>query len=111
MWKRVKCLYNWIPTGFKWLIVMPLFIRLWDSATFRDIFHGRPLSGWKNYKKDRDTSPYYDVVEWVGGWPFEAAAQEEFFNIFRKQGFELEQIKTCAGGLGCNKYFFRSRKN
>lgn len=49
-----------------------------------------------------------DVVDWVGGWPFEVAKPEEVFNFLRVKGFCLEQLKTCARGHGCNGYVFRA---
>ena len=47
-----------------------------------------------------------DVVDWVGGYPFEVAKPEEIFDFFRRAGFDLQTMKTCAGGLGCNEFVF-----
>ena len=47
-----------------------------------------------------------DVVDWVGGYPFEVAKPEEIFEFFRARGFELRRLKTCAGGNGCNEFVF-----
>jgi len=49
-------------------------------------------------------SPWRDVVDWVGGYPFEVAKPEEIFGFFRAHGFTLMKLKTCAGGLGCNEF-------
>jgi hypothetical protein len=63
-----------------------------------------------NYAKDhRGMNPWRDVVDWVGGYPFEVAKPEEVFDFFRSRGFQLERLKTCAGGLGCNEYMFEKR--
>lgn len=48
----------------------------------------------------------HDLVDWVGGYPFEVARPEEVFDLFREEGFILERLKTCGGGLGCNEYRF-----
>ncbi len=48
-----------------------------------------------------------DVVDWVGGYPFEVAKPEEVFSRLKHQGFELEQLITCGGGLGCNEFVLR----
>jgi 2-polyprenyl-6-hydroxyphenyl methylase/3-demethylubiquinone-9 3-methyltransferase len=45
-----------------------------------------------------------DVVDWVGGYPFEVAKPEQVFDFYRRRGFTLQCLKTCAGGHGCNEY-------
>jgi 2-polyprenyl-6-hydroxyphenyl methylase/3-demethylubiquinone-9 3-methyltransferase len=51
-------------------------------------------------------SVWYDLVDWVGGYPFEVAKPEEVFDFYRKRGFELSRLKTSGGGLGCNEFVF-----
>jgi 2-polyprenyl-6-hydroxyphenyl methylase/3-demethylubiquinone-9 3-methyltransferase len=50
---------------------------------------------------------WHDAKDWVGGYPFEVAKPERIFDFYRDRGFELQRMKTCAGGLGCNEYVFR----
>ncbi|MFH1541432.1 MAG: hypothetical protein ABID79_06285 [Elusimicrobiota bacterium] len=90
----------------KSLILLPVFVRIWLPTMIRDFFYFRPFSTWKNYKKNRGMSPWSDVVNWVGGWPFEVAKPEEIFKFFRNRGFVLEKLKTCSGGYGCNEFVF-----
>jgi SAM-dependent methyltransferase len=47
-----------------------------------------------------------DLVDWVGGYPFEVAMPEEVFDFFHGRGFTLDRLKTCGGGLGCNEFVF-----
>ena len=49
---------------------------------------------------------WYDLVDWVGGWPFEVATPEAIFDFLRDRGFRLRVLKTCGGGLGCNEFVF-----
>jgi 2-polyprenyl-6-hydroxyphenyl methylase/3-demethylubiquinone-9 3-methyltransferase len=51
----------------------------------------------------------HDLVDWVGGYPFEVAKPEQIFDFYRDRGFELTRLKTCGGGLGCNEFVFRRR--
>ena len=51
-------------------------------------------------------TPWRDVVDWVGGYPFEVAKPEEIILFLRKFGFTLENMTTCGGGLGCNQFVF-----
>jgi len=50
---------------------------------------------------------YRDVVDWVGGWPFEVATPEEIFRFFSKRGFSLTELVTCGGKHGCNEFVFK----
>jgi 2-polyprenyl-6-hydroxyphenyl methylase/3-demethylubiquinone-9 3-methyltransferase len=54
-------------------------------------------------------SARHDLVDWVGGYPFEVAKPEQVFEFMRDRGFELRYLKTCAGRLGCNEYVFERR--
>ena len=108
-WLKVKKTYNRLPKGFRWLILWPVAIRLWGPTTIRDLFAGRPFHTWRNYSKAslRGMSPWRDVVDWVGGLPFEVATPEQIFCFYRDRGFQLEELKTCAGGHGCNEFVFK----
>lgn len=108
-WKWVKKLYNSTPASLRFLIIWTAFGRLWGPALVRDLIQGRPLYSWKNYINDRGMSPWVDVVDWVGGYPFEVAKPEEIFDFYRGRGFILMKLKTCAGGLGCNEFIFERR--
>jgi 2-polyprenyl-6-hydroxyphenyl methylase/3-demethylubiquinone-9 3-methyltransferase len=56
-------------------------------------------------------SVWHDLIDWVGGYPFEVAKPEEVFAFYRTKGFTLVKLKTCAGGLGCNEYVFAWEKH
>jgi 2-polyprenyl-6-hydroxyphenyl methylase/3-demethylubiquinone-9 3-methyltransferase len=58
-------------------------------------------------KRTRGMDPWRDVVDWVGGYPFEVATPEQIFDFFHSRGYTLERLRTCAGGLGCNEFVFR----
>ena len=73
----------------------------------RDLFALRPFATWNAYIGNRGMSPYRDVIDWVGGFPFEVAKPELIFEFFKSRGFSLCRLKTCAGGLGCNEFVFK----
>lgn len=107
-WTVIKRIYNKLPNGIKFIILWPLFIRLWLPSIIRDFLRFKPFYTWKTYSKNgRGMSPWHDVVDWVGGYPFEVAKPEEIFEFFRERGFCLRKLKTCAGGIGCNEYVFK----
>ena len=48
---------------------------------------------------------WYDLVDWVGGRPFEDARPEEVFCYLRDRGFVLQELTTSAGHV-CNEFVF-----
>lgn len=107
-WRKLKKAYCSVPALLKYFILYICFVRLWGPTTIRDILEGKPGYTWSNYGKDTDRgmNPWRDVVDWVGGYPFEVAKPEDIFNFYRVKGFRLDRLKTCAGGKGCNEFVF-----
>ena len=54
----------------------------------------------------RGMDKHHDLVDWIGGYPFEVAKPEEVFRYFHDRGFALSELTTCRGDLGCNEYVF-----
>ena len=78
-------------------------------AAFVRLYQGRnplPFKAWADKKKNRGMSVWHDLVDWVGGYPFEVAKPEEIFDFYKERGFVLTKLKTCGGGLGCNEFVF-----
>ncbi len=65
-----------------------------------------PFQDWKLRREDRGMSVYYDLIDWVGGYPFEVAKPEDVLQFLKQRGFVLDGMKTCAGGHGCNEFLF-----
>jgi len=112
-WTDLKKIYNrsWKP--FKWLIVLTVgtyFEIRWTIAQLIKCLKPHRLTYWAEKKNNRGMSVWYDLIDWVGGYPFEVAKPEEIFEFYRRKGFELVKLKTCAGGIGCNEYVFVRRQ-
>ncbi len=105
-WARVKRAYNRLPKRLKFLVLWPAFLRLWGPTLLRDTLKGKPLASWRGYGGVRGMSPWIDVVDFVGGYPFEVATPEAVFSFFRQKGLTLTQMTTCVGGHGCNEFVF-----
>jgi len=54
----------------------------------------------------RGMSLWYDMIDWLGGYPFEVAKPEEVHGFYQKRGFKLINLKTCGGRHGCNEFVF-----
>lgn len=55
----------------------------------------------------RGMTLWFDMLDWLGGYPFEVAKPEDIILFFRKHGFELTNLKTCGGRQGCNEFVFK----
>jgi 2-polyprenyl-6-hydroxyphenyl methylase/3-demethylubiquinone-9 3-methyltransferase len=73
-----------------------------------DFYHLRPFAAWRSYHIERGMSPWWDVVDWIGGWPYEVAAPEAVFRFYWDRGFVLTNLVT-RQGLGCNEFVFARR--
>lgn len=105
-WKMLKKLYN----SFR-ILRFPLSLytlaKQWTVTVVKEMCRGQFFRAWRTYKSERGMSPWHDIVDWIGGYPFEVCKPEEVFEFYKSKGFSLTALKTCAGGLGCNEFVFR----
>ena len=84
-WRKLKFIYNSLPNYFKStfviLIMGPLEIKYIIQSIIRGTFM-QYINNIKNYKihSKRGMSYWHDIVDWVGGYPFEVAKPEEVSN-------------------------------
>jgi len=107
VWKFIKYLYVKSPKILKLLIIGLAYLRLWGPTTIKDFIKLKPFYTWKNLYKSRGMSPHYDLIDWVGGYPFEVSTPEGIIHFYLDKGYELKKLKTCKGGKGCNEFLFR----
>lgn len=58
-----------------------------------------------NQKRERGMNAYHDLVDWLGGLPYEVASEDDVVRFGRKAGFVLERINAEREG-GCSIYVF-----
>jgi len=110
IWTKVKKLYNKLPGGLRFLMLIPATVIFWGPTILRDLLQkGRPFDSWRNYSKNRGMSAWHDVVDWIGGFPFEVARPETIFNFYYARGLELQRLKTVGGSLGNNEFVFMKK--
>lgn len=61
-----------------------------------------------NETKERGMNVYYDIVDWLGGLPYEVASPTELIEFCQKFGFILIKIKELSEG-GCSQYLFQKK--
>jgi 2-polyprenyl-3-methyl-5-hydroxy-6-metoxy-1,4-benzoquinol methylase len=108
-WRWIKKTYCRLPallkTPFALLTVFPDEIKKVASA----MLARRPMDyvrSWTRYRNSRGMNRWHDIIDWVGGYPYEVATPDEIFEFYRKKGFTLSKIKTSGVGLGCNEFVF-----
>ena len=98
-----------MPPPLRFLVLYPALARIWGPTMLKDALRGHPCSTWSHYQENRGMSPWIDVVDWVGGYPFEAARPEAVIDFFKARGFLLEKFLSAGGGWGCNEFLFRKQ--
>jgi 2-polyprenyl-6-hydroxyphenyl methylase/3-demethylubiquinone-9 3-methyltransferase len=106
-WRAVKKRYVSSGRAGKWAILFGVCtaLALRESAVrLVRMQNPIPLKEWRSYKQKRGMAAWYDLVDWVGGYPYEVARPEEIFAFYKTRGFDLDYMTT--GGLGCNEFVF-----
>lgn len=53
---------------------------------------------------------FYNVVDWIGGYPYEYASKDEIIRLIEPLGFELIHFVPAQVPTGCNEFLFVRRK-
>src|SRR5690606_11948962 len=107
-WYRVKRFYNRgvIARFLTSLVFVPYY---YIVSMLVDMMHLRsPFYSIKRYDKIgfRGMSFYHDVIDWIGGYPYEYCTASEIFDRVKKKGFSLVSMRTTSS-LGCNEIVFK----
>jgi 2-polyprenyl-3-methyl-5-hydroxy-6-metoxy-1,4-benzoquinol methylase len=104
LWRTIKRAYNRTPRQLRFAILWPITLYYFLSASTSDLLSRRPLRALSTNTGTRGMNFWTDVVDWVGGYPFEVAKPEQIFAFYRGRRFTLERLVTCGGRMGCNQY-------
>lgn len=108
-WKWIKGTYNNLPRLLRAPFVITVIApsetkRMLNSVITLKV--GEYFRSWTKYDENRGMTKWRDIVDWVGGYPYEVATPEEIFDFFRARGFELIKLKCGRVGLGCSEFVF-----
>ena len=98
VWHTIKAIYNRVPSLVQrvmyYLFYGVIFVAKF-AATRRNPLH-----------KERGMSFGYDVIDWIGGYPYEYASIEEIVTLVSKLGFTAKKVVPAEVGTGCNEFVF-----
>lgn len=113
-WKWIKHAYNKLPRPLR----LPYTLVITIPEELKAIIHaivtltpGSYVRRWTEYDQRRGMSRWRDIVDWVGGYPYEVSTPDEIFDFYRAKGFTLTKMNCGRVGLGCNQFVFQKTGN
>ena len=108
-WRWIKKTYNNLPRIVKTPFALAVIAPEEAKSMLRSVVTLNPgeyVKSWTRYDQNRGMSRWRDIIDWVGGYPYEVAKPEEIFDFYRGRGFQLAKMKCGGVGLGCNEFVF-----
>ena len=106
IWKNIKKFYVKSPKFIKLLMNYIFTVYTFVGLFIVDLLRLRnPIT--RHTELRRGMNFYTDVVDWIGGYPFETAKPEEIVLFYKERGFVLENMVTVGGNQGCNEFVFK----
>lgn len=109
-WKWIKKTYNKMPKvlhiPFTALVYLPEELKQ-IAKSLMTLNPGKYIDSWTKYTGKRGMNRWYDMVDWIGGFPYEVATPDEIFEYYKSKGFVLTKLVCGYVGLGCNEFVFR----
>jgi 2-polyprenyl-3-methyl-5-hydroxy-6-metoxy-1,4-benzoquinol methylase len=108
-WRWIKRTYCKLPRILKPLFAAAAIAPEETKGALRYLLRGEPFGyfrSWHEYRSARGMDRWHDIVDWVGGYPYEVATPDQIFDFFNSRSFRLRRLKTGGVGLGCNEFVF-----
>ena len=98
VWSAIKWTYNRTP----------LFVQRSMIVVFAGIIYVAKffLTRTNPLIKERGMDFWFDVIDWVGGYPYEFAAPDKVKEHVNKGGFSLSKYVPAEVPTGCNEFVF-----
>ena len=97
IWKFIKYIYVSSPKPIKFLLLIISSFRLLLPRTIINFLRFNNKKSRK--KKSRGMSAVTDLIDWVGGYPFEVSKPEEIILFFIYKGYKVENLRTVGGEI------------
>ena len=113
VWWLLKYLYNQLPQPLNTFYAYSLGIIVHLANIFRYTLKMKPMIAIRpllNYRRKRGMSLHHDLIDWIGGFPYEFAQYKVLNEFLRARGFDLMHGVE-ASSLGCHEMVFYNRQN
>lgn len=101
-WLRLKRFYNrsgvLVKKFMEYMYISYFFLGLL-------ILLKNPFEYIKEYKSNRGMNWRNDIIDWLGGYPYEFAGPDEIINFFGNKDLLCKKL-TYREGIGCSEYLF-----
>ena len=98
IWKAIKYTYVKSPNFVKKILIFFFLIIKFLAVLV--------VSRKNPFKRKRGMHYYTDLVDWVGGYPYEYASTTEVTEFFETNGFKIKKLIKTKGFTGCNQFVF-----
>lgn len=102
IWKKIKCFYNISPKFIKSIMIFAFYYII---ATAKFL-----VTRQNPFQKKRGMNFYYDIIDWLGGYPYEYASKDEIVDFVSKYEFKLIKFNKANVPTGCNEFVFKKNK-
>ena len=99
IWKMVKALFSHSPEA-----IQRISIALFYPVIFAAVWS---KTGRNPHDNPRGMDLYFDVADWLGGYPYEYASPNEVIAFMRGRGFDCLKVILAFVPTGNNQYVFR----
>ncbi len=94
-WLKIKRLYCALPAFLRLPFAVCIWtpIELWGFIRYCRIGEpGKYFDQYREYKKSRGMSRIHDMIDWIGGYPYEFAKAQDLVYFYTKDGFRLTKL-------------------
>ncbi|MCP4051110.1 MAG: class I SAM-dependent methyltransferase [bacterium] len=111
-WLKVKKRFNYSSTYIKKYMIYKAFTLKAIHVLLSSIKHMKnPIKEWKSVTRQRKgMSFFFNLVDWLGGYPYEYASFESLFRFVHERGFNLTDC-SISYGHGCHELVFKKSRD
>lgn len=101
LWRIIKWSYNILPGVLQHAMIALLYPVIYVAKFL--------VTGQSPKRMERGMDFMHDVVDWIGGYPYEYADIEEIQNSVCRYGFLCLRVRPARVPTGCNEFVFKKR--
>ena len=100
-WRAIKWLYCKSPSFVQRLFIIGLYPVIYTAKWW--VTRSDPQ------RQLRGMDFFYNVIDWVGGYPYEYASSAEVIKYIESMGFRVCRFVPAQVPTGCNEFIFRQK--